>query len=42
VLSSSLDLQTTLDGLLRLVVPEFAQWAIVNLIDEHNGTVGLS
>jgi serine phosphatase RsbU (regulator of sigma subunit)/anti-sigma regulatory factor (Ser/Thr protein kinase) len=38
VLASSHDLQTTLDGLLRLVVPEFAQWAIVNLIDEHDGT----
>ncbi len=38
VLSSSLDLPTTLDGLLRLVVPEFAQWGIVNLIDEHDGT----
>ncbi len=38
VLASSLDLPTTLDGLLRLVVPEFAQWGIVNLIDEHDGS----
>ena len=38
LLSSTLDLQATLSGLLRLVVPEFAEWGIVNLIDEHDGT----
>ena len=38
VLASSLDLPTTLNGLLQLVVPELAQWGIVNLIDERDGT----
>lgn len=36
VLSSSLDLQATLNGLLQLVVPQFADCGIVNLIDEHD------
>ena len=34
VLSASLELQATLDAVMHVVVPEFADWAIINLADE--------
>jgi PAS domain S-box-containing protein len=36
VLAESLDLQTTLDRLLQLIVPEFGDWAAIDLFDEHD------
>ena len=35
VLSQSLDLQETLDRLLDVVVPEMADWAAIDLLEEH-------
>jgi GAF domain-containing protein len=37
VLAESLDLQTTLDALLGLVVPRMADYAVINLRDEDDG-----
>ena len=34
VLSASLEVQATLDAVMHVVVPEFADWAIINLADE--------
>jgi PAS domain S-box-containing protein len=36
VLAESLDLQTTLDRLLALIVPEFGDWAAIDLFDEND------
>ena len=36
VLAESLDLQTTLDRLLGIIVPEFGDWAAVDLFDEND------
>jgi len=36
VLSQSLDLQETLDGLLDVIVPEMADWAAIDLLEEHD------
>lgn len=35
VLAESLDLQTTLNRLLKIIVPEFGDWAAVDLFDEN-------
>lgn len=35
ILSASLELPATLDAVMRVIVPEFADWAIINLLDEH-------
>ncbi len=35
VLAESLDLQTTLDRLLAIIVPEFGDWAAIDLFDEN-------
>jgi PAS domain S-box-containing protein len=35
VLSASLEVQATLDAVMHVVVPEFADWAIINLADEN-------
>ena len=34
-LSASLEVQATLDAVMHVVVPEFADWAIINLADEN-------
>src|SRR5690606_39168959 len=34
ILTSSLDLRTTLDNVIRLVVPRLADWCIVNLVED--------
>ncbi len=34
-LSASLEIQATLDAVMHVVVPEFADWAYINLLDEH-------
>ncbi|MFY9666151.1 MAG: SpoIIE family protein phosphatase [Candidatus Cybelea sp.] len=36
VLAESLDLQTTLRRLLEIIVPEFGDWAAIDLLDEQN------
>lgn len=36
VLAESLDLQTTLRRLLEIIVPEFGDWAAIDLLDERN------
>jgi PAS domain S-box-containing protein len=36
VLAESLDLQATLDRLLAIIVPEFADWAAIDLFDEND------
>ena len=36
VLTESLDLQTTLHRLLEIIVPEFGDWAAIDLLDEQN------
>jgi PAS domain S-box-containing protein len=36
VLAESLDLQTTLERLLAIIVPEFADWAAIDLFDEYD------
>jgi PAS domain S-box-containing protein len=35
VLSASLEVQATLDAVMHVVVPEFADWAFINLVDEN-------
>ncbi len=36
VLAASLDLQTTLQGLLGIIVPEFGDWAAIDLFDDDD------
>ena len=36
MLAESLDLQATLNRLLALIVPEFGDWAVIDLIDEND------
>ena len=36
VLAESLDLQATLNRLLAIIVPEFADWAAIDLFDEND------
>ncbi len=36
VLAESLDLQTTLERLLAIIVPEFGDWAAIDLFDEYD------
>ncbi len=36
VLAESLDLQTTLDRLLAIIVPEFGDWAAIDLFDDND------
>jgi signal transduction histidine kinase/ActR/RegA family two-component response regulator len=38
VLTSSLDCNTTLDTIARLAVPTFADWCVVELVNEHHGS----
>jgi PAS domain S-box-containing protein len=35
VLSASLEVQATLDAVMHVLVPEFADWAVINLADEE-------
>ncbi|MDQ1665054.1 MAG: hypothetical protein QOH75_1085 [Actinomycetota bacterium] len=42
LLSGGLDQQSTLDGVLRLVVPALAQWACVHLVNEDDGRIRLA
>jgi PAS domain S-box-containing protein len=35
ILDSSMDYETTLDNLARIIVPEIADWCSIHLVDEH-------